>query len=103
MCAEPANQNLELVVQVVLKAGEKPTYMPVSVNGCWPNLKNESTEKLLLPCGSLTHLTKDHIAYNYRFPVSLLTDGWNKIVVENQSKELITVAAIELVVQSKTV
>ncbi|WP_421828525.1 hypothetical protein [Larkinella sp.] len=103
MSAEPADQNLELVVQVVLKAGEKPMYMPVSVNGCWPNLQNESTDKLLRPCGSLTHLTKDHVGYTYRFPVSLITDGWNKIVVENQSKEPITVAALEIAVQSKAV
>ena len=103
MCAEPADQNLELVLQVVLKADQKPTHMPVSINGCWPNLKNEPTDKLLLPCGALTHLTKDYVGYKYRFPVSLITDGWNKIVVENQSKEPITVATLEIVVQSKAV
>ncbi|GAB3930413.1 hypothetical protein [Larkinella terrae] len=103
MCAEPADKNLELVVQVVLKAEDKPGFLPVSVNGCWPNLKNEKSQKLLTSCGSLTHLTKEHLGYNYRFPVSLLTDGWNKIVVENQSKETITVAAIEIGVLAKTV
>ncbi|WP_229311199.1 hypothetical protein [Larkinella soli] len=103
MCAEPADRNLELVVQVVLKAGNPPAYLAVSVNGCWPNLTSESSQKLLFPCGPLTHHIPDHLGYNYRFPVSLLTDGWNRIVVENQSKELITVAAIELAVRPKTV
>ncbi|GAB3225479.1 hypothetical protein [Spirosoma arcticum] len=101
MCAEPGNRDLELTVQIVLKAEDELKYLPVSFNGCWPQLDNERTEALLFPCGPLTHFTKDHVGYNYRFPVSLVRDGWNDIVVENGGKQPLTLACIELAVRPK--
>lgn len=103
MCAEPADKNLELTLQIVLNAGDTMEHLPVSFNGCWPNLKNERTQKLLVPCGSLTHLTKDHVGYNYHFPVALIRDGWNEIVVENGGKLPVNLVCIELSVGPKTV
>ncbi len=101
MCAEPGDRNLDLTIQLVLKAEDDLKFMGVSFNGCWPQLKNERTEALLLPCGPLTHFTKDHVGYNYSFPVSLLRDGWNEIVVENGGKQALTIACIELAVRPK--
>lgn len=99
MCAEPTDRGLELVVQVVLKAGQKPNYMPVAINGGWPNIENTETEKLLMPCGSLTHHVPAHHGYNYRFPVSVIRDGWNEISVENGSPEAFTIVSLEVAVR----
>jgi len=101
MCAEPSDQGLELTVQLIVKAETPPTFLSISFNGSWPELKNERTDTLLFPCGPLTHLTKDHIGYNYRFPVSLIRDGWNEIVIENGGKQPLTIACIDLAVRVK--
>lgn len=99
MCAEPADRGLELVIQIVLKAGEKCAALPVAINGCWPRLDARPTQALLFPCGPLTQLTPEHTGYNFHFPVSMVQDGWNEITVENGGTEPITLAAIELAVR----
>lgn len=99
MCSEPADRGLELVVQVVLKAGDTFTALPVSVNGCWPNLVHQRTDRLLFPCGSLTHHVPENAGYDLRFPVSLVREGWNEIVVENGGSQPITIVCIELAVR----
>ena len=68
MCAEPADRGLSLVVQVVLKRGETFVGMPVSFNGSWPTTENRENERLLFPCGSLTHHTPEHIGRDFQFP-----------------------------------
>lgn len=103
MCAEPNEPNLEVTLQIVLKADTPMTFMPVSFNGSWPDIKNERTGELLFSCGPLTHHTKDYVAYNYRFPVSLVREGWNEIVIENNGKQPFTIACIELAVRQRTV
>ena len=102
MCAEPAEADLELVVQVVLKATDRFTALPVSVNGCWPKIDPTPNEHLLFPCGSLTHHVPENTGYDFRFPVSLVRDGWNEIVVENGGSQPITVVCIELAVRPRT-
>ncbi|MBP6506249.1 MAG: hypothetical protein KA257_01680 [Opitutaceae bacterium] len=99
MCAEPADRGLELVIQLVLKAGEKPAALPVAFNGSWPKLDGTPTDRLLFPCGPLTHLTAEHTGWNFYFPVSLVRDGWNEITVENGGEQPITVVCIELAVR----
>jgi hypothetical protein len=99
MCAEPADRGLELVIQVVLKADETFAALPVAFNGCWPRTEHTPSDRLLFPCGSLTHLTPAHHGYNFRFPVSLLRDGWNEIVIENGSTSPLTLVAVELAVR----
>jgi hypothetical protein len=98
MCAEPADGKLRLVVQVVTKKTDVVADIPVVVNACWPNAQRAATDRLLFPCGSLTHHTSDHVAYNYEFPVSLLRDGWNEIVLENGGERPITIVCLELAV-----
>ncbi len=99
MCAEPDTSGLELTIQIIVKAANEVAILPVSFNGCWPQTKRDCVEELLFPCGPLTHFTKEHVGYNFRFPVSLVRDGWNEIVVENAGKKSITVAGIELAVR----
>ena len=66
MCAEPDDQRgLRLVIQIVLPKDAAVAPLPVSINGCWPNAENRRNERLLFPCGSLTHHVKEHIGYDY--------------------------------------
>lgn len=101
MCAEPADRNLELVVQIVLRAENTFAAMPVAFNGCWPVVEHTSSDELLYPCGPLTHLTAAHHGYNYVFPVNLVRDGWNEITVENGGEKPITIASIEVAVRPR--
>ncbi len=97
MCAEPDDQRgLRLVVQIVLSKDAAVVPLPVSINGCWPNAENVPNERLLFPCGSLTHHIKAHIGYDYYFPVTLIRDGWNEVTVENCGEEPLTIVCIEL-------
>ncbi|MEO7599643.1 MAG: twin-arginine translocation signal domain-containing protein [Opitutus sp.] len=99
MMAEPTDQKLELVVQVVLKADESFAEMPVSFNRCWPVIEHTATDRLLFPCGSLTHHALENRGYDFRFPISLVSQGWNQVVVENGGAQPITVACIELAIR----
>ncbi|MBS0664533.1 MAG: twin-arginine translocation signal domain-containing protein [Verrucomicrobia bacterium] len=98
MCAEPAGRELRLVVQVVARKADPVGDLPVSVNGSWPRAERTATDRLLFPCGAFTHHTPDHVAYNYEFPVELIRDGWNEIVLENGAAEPVTIAGLELAV-----
>ena len=99
MCAEPLDRGLELIIQIVLKASDTVTYLPVSFNGCWPRLERTRSDRLLFPCGSLTHHIPDNAGYDFRFPVSLVRDGWNQVVVENGGDQAVTVVCLELAVR----
>ncbi|MCC6415105.1 MAG: hypothetical protein IT582_04265 [Opitutaceae bacterium] len=101
MCAEPTDADLELVIQIVLRAGDRPEALPVAFNGCWPKTAHVTTDELLFPCGPLTHLTAAHRGCNYHFPASLIRDGWNEVTVENGGEQPITIAAIELAVRKR--
>jgi hypothetical protein len=98
MCAEPADRGLKLVIQVVVKKSDLVGDLPVVFNACWPNALHTTTDRLLFPCGSFTHHTPDHVAYNFDFPVSLIRDGWNEIVLENGAASPVTIVSLELAV-----
>jgi hypothetical protein len=99
MCAEPVDRNLELVVQVVIKADQNPAVIPVAFNDCWPNVTGTPTTQLLFPCGSLDHHVVENKAYNFSFPISLVRDGWNELSVENGGKDPLTIVCVELAVR----
>lgn len=96
LCAEPTDQGLTLLVQLVVKAGSRFEGASVSVNGSWPETLFTRSDELLFPCGPYTHLTKDHIGYVCQLPVSLIRDGWNEILVEHGSKQPLSLVTIEL-------
>jgi len=101
MCAEPADRGLELVIQVVLKADDTIGELPVAFNGCWPRREHTMSERLLFPCGAFTHHAPANRGYDFRFPVSLVRDGWNEITVENGGSKTITVVGLELAVRPR--
>ena len=96
MCAEPSSSGLELTVQIVTNATDAVTILAVSFNGTWPQIKHDCVDELLFPGGPMTHFTSKHVGYNYHFPIALIRDGWNEIVVENAGKDPITVICIEV-------
>ncbi len=96
MCSEPPGAALEVVIQVVLRADETVGALPVSFNASWPRLATERTDRPLFPCGSLTHHVAEHVAYNVRFPLALIREGWNEIVVENGGPQTLTVVGLEV-------
>ena len=100
MCAEPANRGLKLWVQVVLKKSEKAGEVPVSVNGSWPLVVHTQTDRLLFPCGSLTHHIEEHVGYDFVLPIELLRDGWNEVAVQNGGPEPLTIICVELAVKA---
>jgi hypothetical protein len=99
MCAEPADRGLELVIQVVLKAGDSFAALPVAFNDCWPRLEARATDLLLFPCGPLTHHAPVNKGYDFRYPLSLVRDGWNEISLENGGDQPITIVCLELAVR----
>jgi len=99
MAAELLDRGLELVVQIILKTEEKFAALPVSFNQCWPVVEHTPTDRLLFPCGSLTHHTPEHRGYDFKFPLSLVRHGWNEVVVENGGDQPITIVCIELAIR----
>jgi hypothetical protein len=80
MCAEPPDAGI-LVVQVVVENKDTLPVLGVRFNECWPNFEGEPTDALLFPAGELTHHVPEHQAYNYRFPVTAIRDGWNEVEI----------------------
>ena len=78
MCAEPPNAGT-LMVQVVVEKKEALPTFGVRFNECWPTIAGEATDRLLFPVGPLTHHLPEHQAFNYRFPVTAIREGWNEI------------------------
>lgn len=81
MCAEPAEAALQLVIQVIVR--KQPSVLPlgVSFNGAALTFHGEETDRLLFPSGPNTLHSREHTAYNYMFPASLIRDGWNEVTV----------------------
>lgn len=99
MCAEPADHGLELVIQVVLKAGDTFAELPVSINGGWPRRQHTASDRLLFPCGAFTHHAPANRGCDFVFPVSVVREGWNEITVENGGDKTITVVGLELAIR----
>ncbi|MCI0621471.1 MAG: hypothetical protein L0387_07350 [Acidobacteria bacterium] len=83
MSAEPADPDLELIIQLVLEKKETSLKLGVSFNESWPNFNSQTTQELLFPAGPLTHHVPEHQALNYHFTTSAIKDGWNEILVIN--------------------
>jgi len=112
MCTEPARPRRDLIIQLVFEQPSPPGTKPelgISFNDSWPSYRAEPTDRLLFPVGTLTHHVPEHTALNYRFPVSLIREGWNELVVANGSRQrgtlqerreqAVTLVSIELAVK----
>ena len=85
MCAEPPDTDMELIIQIVLERGDNPPDIGVGFNGLWPNFKAEETKELLFPAGVHTHHIDEYIALNFRMDIATIKEGWNEILVTNNS------------------
>ena len=99
MCEEPDDAGLSLFLQVVTKekVGSERSRPGVSFNGAWPKFDAMISERLLFPCGDFTHHLPEHRAYEVSFPVSLIREGWNEVLLFAGAAAL-DVVSIELAV-----
>lgn len=81
MCAEPGNRGLELIVQVVIEKLDGFPGMGVAFNGGWPLFDARPTRELLFSNRPATHHVPEYQAYDYRFNVEEIREGWNEIVL----------------------
>ncbi|MAF67132.1 MAG: hypothetical protein CMJ84_15920, partial [Planctomycetes bacterium] len=81
MCAEPEDGDLEFVIQVVVGKTEDAGVVAIMLNGSWPRVDGVLDDRLLFAVSTMTHHTPDHVGVNFVFPVSVIREGWNEIVV----------------------
>ncbi len=96
LCAEPAGAPVQLVIQVITDQAASGSACGVSVNGAWPVFTRTETEDLLFPAGPYTKHVEEHRAWNYTLDCGVIRDGWNEIVLYNESAEEMSVAGVEL-------
>jgi hypothetical protein len=99
LCAEPATAGLEFVVQLITTLGSSDRDCGVSVNGGWPVFARRETEDLLFPAGPYTRHVEEHRAWNYTFDCGVIRDGWNDIVIYNESSEEMAIVGVELAIK----
>ena len=99
MCAEPADRELELIVQVVVEKNELPPEIGVRFNGAAPCSDARATDELLFPNGPSRHHLSKYQAYNYRFHVGQIVEGWNEFVIFNGGDNSVKIVSIELAVK----
>jgi len=98
MCAEPTDRGLELTIQVAVQKTSDPPRIGVSFNGRWPNYDGQATDWLLFPSKPKRHVSEQQ-AYDYRFGVNEIIEGWNEITLTNSGGQPAKIAGLELGVQ----
>lgn len=101
LCAEPADPGLFLLIQVIAERARSGGETGVSVNGGWPVFERQATEDLLFPAGPYAKHVEEHLAWNYTLDCGVIRDGWNEIVVYNESPEELSLAGLELGIRRK--
>lgn len=101
LCAEPAGAELEFVIQLIAERTPTDRECGVSVNGGWPVFVRQETADLLFPAGPYTRHVEEHRAWNYRLDCAAIRDGWNEIVLYNESAEELSVVSVELAIKRK--
>ena len=96
LCAEPAGAPVQLVIQVITDRAASGSDFGVSVNGAWPIFGRTETKDLLFPAGPYAKHVEEHRAWNYTLDCGVIRDGWNEIVICNESTEEMSVAGVEL-------
>jgi len=99
LCAEPAGAGLEFVVQLITERSPSDRDCGVSVNGGWPVFARRETEDLLFPAGPYSRHVEEHRAWNYTLDCGVIRDGWNDIVIYNESAEEVSVVGVELAIK----
>lgn len=96
LCAEPADAGLVLVVQVIADSAHPGGDCGVSLNGRWPVFARVATEDLLFPAGPYARHVDEHIAWNYTLDCAVIQDGWNEVVLYNDSADDLSIVGVEL-------
>ncbi|HND62945.1 MAG TPA: hypothetical protein PLB90_15810 [Opitutaceae bacterium] len=96
MCAEPSDRGLRLVAQLVVDRAGAARACGVSLNGGDPVFARQDTDALLLPAGPYTRHVEEHAAWNYALDLGAVRDGWNELVLVNESPEALDLIAVEL-------
>jgi len=96
MCAEPSGLGLQLIVQVVSERIAGKFVTGVSWNGAWPIFDWRETDELLFPAGPYAKHIEEHCARNYLLGVESIRDGWNEIVLCNESPDGVPIVGLEL-------
>ncbi|MCD6335457.1 MAG: hypothetical protein J7M27_09015 [Candidatus Latescibacteria bacterium] len=99
MCAEPADRGLELIVQVVVEKNALPPEIGVRFNAAAPYSNARATDELLFPNGPSRHHLSKYQAYNYRFDVGRILEGWNELVVLNEGSESDRMLSVEFAIK----
>ena len=111
MCAEPDHANLEFIIQVVVEKSDKLPPVGVYINGCWPNFDATPDDRLVFAVDTMTHHCPENQGLNFTFPLSIIREGWNDLVVMNgepkdfwtEEPELtVNVLSLELAVREKS-
>ncbi|MBE9512096.1 MAG: twin-arginine translocation signal domain-containing protein [Bacteroidetes bacterium] len=100
MCAEPTDRGLELIVQIVVEKKNPLPKIGISFNDEAPGSDANATDELLFPNGPSRHHLSKYQAYNYRFDVNKILEGWNELVVFNKGEESFKVMCIDLAVKN---
>jgi hypothetical protein len=82
MSSEPAG--MELTIQVIFErpaGGAKLPDFGVSFNDSWPNWRPAQTDRMLDCFGGFTHHVPEYTALNFRFPASMIREGWNDLIL----------------------
>ena len=84
----------------------------MSFNDSWPTRDAQATDELLFPQLDHAFHVPEYTAFNYRFDVSEIREGWNEISVYNGSHEVataqsrakhsVTIRSIELAIKETT-
>jgi len=96
LCAEPADAGLVLVVQVIAERAHAGGDCGVSLNGRWPVFARVATEDLLFPAGPYARHVEEHLAWNYTLDCAVIQDGWNEVVLYNDSADELSIVGVEL-------
>ena len=70
--------------------------MGVSFNGKWPTYESRRTQEMLFSVGPYTQHVEQNVAYNFALDARDISDGWNTVVVFNNSAEGVKVVSLEL-------
>jgi len=84
MTAEPATCR-DVFVHVVFEKRDEAPDLSVSFNDGWPNHEGRLTDTLISPAGSYTHHLPEHQALAFRFDPAVIREGWNEIMLFNNS------------------
>ena len=99
LCAEPAEAGLQLVIQLITERAEPGGDCGVGLNGGWPVFTRRENADLLFPAGPYARHVEEHRAWDYPLDCGGIRDGWNEVVIYNESAEDILIVGVELAIK----